>query len=120
MICRGGEGEVESPPPPKTAFSRFPAVHRADLEGQQRVDSTRWPGRRPRSAICAKRTRLNHSGGLRGVKATLPGLNAAPATPGSDGLIRIWLDPKVADALGGARGPGESFCDVILRLAKAS
>jgi hypothetical protein len=47
-------------------------------------------------------------------------LNAAPATPGSDGLIRIWLDPKVADALGGARGPGESYSDVILRLAKAS
>ena len=25
---------------PKTAFSRFPPVHRADLEGQQRVEST--------------------------------------------------------------------------------
>ena len=24
---------------PKTAFSRFPPVHRVDLEGKQRVDS---------------------------------------------------------------------------------
>jgi len=31
---------------PKTAFLRFPAVHRADLEGQQRVDLTRSPRRR--------------------------------------------------------------------------
>jgi hypothetical protein len=31
------------------------------------------------------------------IKATLPGLNAAPATPGSDGLIRIWLDRMFVD-----------------------
>ena len=37
---------------------------------------------------------------------------------GPDGLIRIWLDRKVADELGRARGPGESYSDVILRLAR--
>jgi hypothetical protein len=39
---------------------------------------------------------------------------------GPDGLIRIWLDPKVADELGRARGPGESYSDVIVRLAKGA
>jgi hypothetical protein len=45
----------------------------------------------------------------------------ADATPrlGPDGLIRIWLDPKFADWLGQMRGPGESYSDVILRLAEA-
>jgi hypothetical protein len=31
---------------PKSALLRFPAVHRADLERQQRVDLTRSQGRR--------------------------------------------------------------------------
>lgn len=29
----------------------------------------------------------------------------------------IWLPPAVADRLGAIRGPGESYADVILRLA---
>jgi hypothetical protein len=37
----------------------------------------------------------------------------------ADGLIRIWLDGKVADQLGRLRGSGESYSDVILRLARA-
>jgi predicted CopG family antitoxin len=32
----------------------------------------------------------------------------------------IWLKPRVVDRLSALRGPGESFSDVILRLAKAS
>jgi hypothetical protein len=44
----------------------------------------------------------------------------ATPRPGPDGLIRIWLDPKFADWLGQMRGPGESYSDVILRLAKTS
>jgi hypothetical protein len=51
------------------------------------------------------------------IRATLPH-NDAPPSMGPDGLIRIWLDPKVADELGRARGPGESYSDVIIRLAK--
>jgi hypothetical protein len=53
------------------------------------------------------------------IRATLPH-NDAPPSMGPDGLIRIWLDPKVADELGRARGPGESYSDVILRLAKTA
>ncbi len=34
------------------------------------------------------------------------------------GLIRIRLDRKFVDRLGALRGPGESYSDVILRLAK--
>jgi len=51
------------------------------------------------------------------MRATLPNSDAPPSR-GPDGLIRIWLDRKVADELGRARGPGESYSDVIRRLAK--
>jgi hypothetical protein len=37
---------------------------------------------------------------------------------GPDGLIKIWLDPKFVDRLGQMRRAGESYSDVILRLAK--
>jgi hypothetical protein len=41
---------------PKSAFSRFRPVHRADLEGQQRVDCAISPGRPAKAAICAFET----------------------------------------------------------------
>ena len=34
--------------------------------------------------------------------------------------MRIWVDRKFADRLLVLRGPGESYSDVILRLAEAS
>jgi hypothetical protein len=46
-------------------------------------------------------------------------LNPVPR-PGPDGLVRIWLDRKFVDRLGQMRGPGESYSDVILRLAEAT
>ena len=52
------------------------------------------------------------------IKATtLPRIDAAPS-PAADGLIRIWLDRQFVGHLGHMRGPGESYSDVILRLAK--
>ena len=30
----------------------------------------------------------------------------------------VWLDPKVVEHLRALRGPGESYSDVIIRLAK--
>jgi hypothetical protein len=30
----------------------------------------------------------------------------------------IWLEPRMVDRLGALRGPGESYSDVILRVAK--
>jgi hypothetical protein len=50
------------------------------------------------------------------IKASLSGQRGSPPHLGPDGLIRIWLDPKFADRLGGMRGQGESYSDVILRL----
>jgi hypothetical protein len=44
---------VEDGMAPTTAFSRFPHVHRADVEGKQRVDLPRSPCRRAITAICA-------------------------------------------------------------------
>ncbi len=35
-------------------------------------------------------------------------------------LARRGLDPAVADRLGAMRGPGESYSDVILRIAGRS
>jgi hypothetical protein len=29
----------------------------------------------------------------------------------------VWLEPRMVDRLGALRGPGESYSDVILRLA---
>lgn len=43
--------------------------------------------------------------------------DASPRVP--DGQIRIWLDRKFVDRLRSMRGPGESYSDVILPLAKA-
>jgi predicted CopG family antitoxin len=34
------------------------------------------------------------------------------------GRVHIWLDPGVLAKLKALRGPGESYSDVILRLAK--
>jgi hypothetical protein len=50
------------------------------------------------------------------IKATLPA--AAARSVGPDGEIRIWLDHDVVDGLRALRRPGESYSDVILRLAK--
>ncbi len=41
------------------------------------------------------------------LKATRPTTDGA-AAPGGDGMIRIWLDRKIADQLGRLRGAGES------------
>ena len=54
------------------------------------------------------------------VKASLLGMTDATPRPGPDGLIRIWLDDKFVNQLGQMRGSGETYSDVILRLAKAT
>ncbi len=54
------------------------------------------------------------------IKATLPpGADAWAAEPDGRGGVRLTLDPKTLDRLTALRGPGESYSDVILRLAKA-
>ena len=54
------------------------------------------------------------------IKAARLGTADATPRPGPDGLIRIWLDPKFVYRLRQMRGPGESYSDVILRVAEAS
>jgi len=53
------------------------------------------------------------------LKATLPMMDSA-ASPSVDGHVRIWLDCKVVGELGRLRSAGESYSDVILRVAKTS
>jgi predicted CopG family antitoxin len=52
--------------------------------------------------------------------ATLPlGSVAVEPRVDGEGVRMIWLDPAVIDRLRAMRGPGDSYSDVILRLAKA-
>jgi hypothetical protein len=50
------------------------------------------------------------------IKATLP--DGGPRSVGPDGQMRIWLDHAVVDRLRALRRPGESYSDLILRLAE--
>ena len=55
------------------------------------------------------------------IKATLPdGADSLPPQPDGRLAVRIWLDRKFIDRLAQMRGPGESYSDVIVRLAEAS
>jgi hypothetical protein len=53
------------------------------------------------------------------IEATPLGQAMVAPPPGPDGEIKVWLDQKFVDRLGEMRGPGESYSDVILRLAEA-
>jgi hypothetical protein len=53
------------------------------------------------------------------IAATLAlGTVAVEPERAQDGGVHIWLDPGVLAKLRALRGPGESYSDVILRLAK--
>ncbi len=54
------------------------------------------------------------------LKARIPRIDQAPTSKGRNGQMRISLDRKFVDRLLVLRGPGESYSDVILRLAEAS
>jgi hypothetical protein len=59
-------------------------------------------------------------GAYEAIEATLPdGSDSWPPQPDGRGNLRLWLDRKFVDRLGSPRGPGESYSDVILRMAKA-
>ena len=52
------------------------------------------------------------------IAATLaPGTVAVEPERARDGGVHIWLDPDVLAKLKALRGPGESYSDVILRVA---
>jgi hypothetical protein len=52
------------------------------------------------------------------IKATLPAdTQTWPTSPGDQGDVIIWLDQATVDRLGALRGPGESYSDVIIRVA---
>ena len=54
------------------------------------------------------------------LKARMPRIERAPTSQGRNGQMRISLDRKFVDGLLELRRPGESYSDVILRLAKVS
>jgi hypothetical protein len=55
------------------------------------------------------------------IARTLPlGSVAVEAEPNERGERLIWLEAAMADRIGAMRGPGESYSDVILRIASES
>jgi predicted CopG family antitoxin len=54
------------------------------------------------------------------LKARMPRIDQAPTSQGRNGQIRISLDRKFVDRLLQLRRPGESYSDIILRVAKVS
>jgi hypothetical protein len=67
-------------------------------------------GQRPRSAVEA----------FDAIAAALPlGSVAYEAETNAKGERLIWLERVWADKLGAMRGPGESYSDVIVRIAKS-
>ena len=53
------------------------------------------------------------------IAATMPlGSVGYEAEPDAKSERWIWLEPRFVDRLRALRGPGESYSDVILRLAK--
>jgi hypothetical protein len=53
------------------------------------------------------------------LKARIPGIDQARLSQGGNGTTRIWVDRKIVDRLLELRSAGESYSDVILRLAAA-
>ena len=55
------------------------------------------------------------------ISATLPLGSVSYENASNDrGERYVWLEPRVVDRLRALRGPGESYSDVILRLASES
>jgi hypothetical protein len=55
------------------------------------------------------------------ISRTLPlGSTDFERHPADDGQRLVWLEPHVVNKLRAMRGPGESYSDVILRLAAAA
>jgi predicted CopG family antitoxin len=52
------------------------------------------------------------------IKTTTPRMDGAAASKRPNGQVQIWLDRAVVDRLRAMRGPGESYSDVIIRLAE--
>jgi hypothetical protein len=54
------------------------------------------------------------------IVATLPASVGSEQNKAPNGDFYVWFEPKYVDRLGAMREPGESYSDVILRLAEAS
>jgi hypothetical protein len=54
------------------------------------------------------------------IVATLPANGGFERNSASNGEYYVWLEPKYVDRLRALRKPGESYSDVIVRLAEAS
>ena len=52
--------------------------------------------------------------------ATFPDVQRSPPAAEDGVFVKIWLKLHIIDRLKHLRGPGESYSDVILRVAKES
>ena len=53
------------------------------------------------------------------IASTLPSSVGYERIRAPDGEYHVWLEPRFVDRLRAIRAPGESYSDVILRLAAA-
>jgi hypothetical protein len=82
---------------------------------------SRAPGGQPDNAYLRAIIRITITAdAFEAIATTLPSSVGVEARRASNGDYFIWLDPRFVDRLRAMRGPGESYSDVILRLAEAS
>jgi hypothetical protein len=107
---------------PKTAFSRFPTVHRADLEGQPRVEFTRSPSRPATPAFCAKqKCKVFKSVALNTrIKGQTVDLSPTHASGGTEDWRVVSTPFQFSSRSDGQRGVGAILLSFLLRSVGAS
>ena len=82
--------------------------------------SRQAPGGQPGGAYLRPMIRITISAAAyEAIASTLPSSIGVEARRAANGDYFIWLEPRYVDRLRAMRGPGESYSDVILRLAEA-
>jgi hypothetical protein len=85
---------------------------REPVEYQQRPLDARLLGEPDRGSM------ISIDDAYEALKARNPGMDQDQTSRGRNGQLRIWVDRTFLDQLLAARRPGESYSDVIMRLAE--
>jgi hypothetical protein len=109
----GNNGPLRETPFRLSIAARRPR-HKGDASGPSRLSNSKFAPFVTMIAISIT------AEAYRAIRAEAADVWPPHPFPGSDGLIRIWLDRATFDRLGTRREPGESYSNVILKLAEAS
>ena len=100
--------------PHSRALASFSAMSRAELKRPPAASGRQNPPLYQERMIRITIT----AAAFDAIAATLPSNVGVEQNRAPNGDYFIWLDPRFVDRLRAMRGPGESYSDVILRLAK--